>query len=253
MRFDRRMTTTALEPDPGIVTRYAKMTPSQNALLGSQGPSSAEGPMPALEVWGRRGYERVVTLTGAVCTFGSEAESADIAVDDPAVSRVHLTLERVGKTWLVRDLDSRNGTYLNTERLASVQRRLRHGDEIHAGRTRLVYLDHAEGKHTTTETIEPPPDNITKSEKKVLIELCRPVLSRNALQSAASRREIAARLFVGEQAVQQHLTHLYDKFGIPEEPRSKRREMLANAAMQRGVVTLADLDEPRAGNDGGET
>ena len=49
--------------------------------------------------------------------------------------------------------------------------------------------------------------------------------------------------------MQQHLTHLYDKFDIPAEPRSKRREMLANAAMDRGAVTLADLDASQDDGD----
>jgi DNA-binding CsgD family transcriptional regulator len=248
MRFDRDMTLLALKPDLFRAEPYATLAPSQNGLPSTR--QSSERPMPALEVWGRRGYERVVTLTAVTYTVGSDAESADIVVDDPAVSRVHLILERVGPAWLARDLGSRNGTLIKGERLAS-QRRLHHRDEIHAGHTRLVFLDHIEGRRPLTEPIEPAPDNITRTEKKVLIELCRPYLSQNRLQSPASRREIAARLFVGIQAVQQHLTHLCDKFDIPAEPRSKRREMLANAAMDRGAVTLADLDAAQNDEDGG--
>ena len=45
--------------------------------------------------------------------IGSDAESVDLALADPAVSRVHAILEQVGTTWLVRDLGSRNGTRLN--------------------------------------------------------------------------------------------------------------------------------------------
>ena len=66
--------------------------------------------MPALEVWSGRGKDRVVTLSEASLTIGSDADSADLALADPAVSRVHAILEQVGTTWLVRDLGSRNGT-----------------------------------------------------------------------------------------------------------------------------------------------
>ena len=44
---------------------------------------------------------------------------------------------------------------------------------------------------------------------------------------------------VSEAAVKQHLAHLYDKFGIYEGDR--RRVKLANEALRRGAVSLADV------------
>lgn len=202
--------------------------------------------MPALEVWGRRGRDDVVTLSDSSYTVGSDPESAAIVVDDPAVSHLHLILERVGPTWLVRDLGSRNGTRLNGERLVS-QRQLRHGDEIVVGRTRLVFGDAKAARRPKTDTLEAPPDNITRGEKKVLIELCRPLLLLNPFTPPASEREVAERLFVGPQAVRAHLSRLYDKFGIAPEPGVNRRVALANEALQRGAVSLADLEA--AGHD----
>jgi hypothetical protein len=200
--------------------------------------------MPALEVWTGRGVERVVTLAERSCTLGSDEGSADIALADPAVSRVHAVLERVGTTWLVRDLGSRNGTRVNGERLTS-QRRLHDGEEILVGRTRLVFRDRADARRPSTDALEPPPPNLTRMERRVLVELCRPLLSHNIFQPPASVREIAAALFIGKNAVQAHLTNLYDKFGIyPDSADVSRRVVLANDAMQRGVVSLADLHEP---------
>ena len=72
--------------------------------------------MPAVEVWSDRGRDRVVTLAVPTYTIGSDPES-DIPLDDRTVSAVHAVLERVGTTWLVRDLGSRNGTLLMGERL----------------------------------------------------------------------------------------------------------------------------------------
>jgi hypothetical protein len=200
--------------------------------------------MPALEVWSGRGRERVVTLSEGSCTLGSDAGSADIALTDPAVSRVHAVLERVGTTWLVRDLGSRNGTRVNGERLTS-QRRLHDGEEILVGRTRLVFKDTADARRPATDALDPPPTNLTRMERRVLVELCRPLLSHNVFQPPASVREIAAALYIGKNAVQAHLTNLYDKFGIYEDSADvSRRVVLANEAMQRGVVSLADLQEP---------
>src|SRR5262249_15113126 len=151
----------------------------------------------------------------------------------------HAVLERVGTTWLVRDLGSRNGTLLMGERLIG-QQRLRHGDEIHVGHVRLVFLDSAEAARPRTEAIQGPPDHIPRAEKRVLVELCRPVLSHNAFQPPASVREISARLHIGKNAVQFHLANLYDKFAVGADG-TDRRVLLANDAMRRGAVTRADL------------
>jgi DNA-binding NarL/FixJ family response regulator len=50
---------------------------------------------------------------------------------------------------------------------------------------------------------------------------------------------MARGLYVTEAAVKQHLQNLYDKFAIPAE--GDRRVRLANEALRRGVVTLAQL------------
>lgn len=207
--------------------------------------------MPALELWAGRGWDRVVTLTQTSYTIGSDPESADIALADATVSRVHAIVEQIGTTWLVRDLGSRNGTRLNGERLTG-QRRLRDGEEILVGRTRLVFRDGSEARRPATDAIEAPPANLTRMEKRVLVELCRPLVSHNIFQPPSSVREIAARLFIGKNAVQAHLSNLYDKFGIYGEGGDvNRRVVLANEAMQRGVVTIADLEEnPRDEADG---
>jgi hypothetical protein len=199
--------------------------------------------MPALELWSGHGWERVITLTGPTHTIGSDPESADIALADAAVSRVHARVEQVGAAWLVRDLDSRNGTRLSGEPITG-QRRLRDGDEIMVGHMRLVFRDGVGAQHPSTDAIAGPPDNLTRTERKVLVELCRPLVSHNLFQPPASVREIAARLFIGKNAVQAHLTNLYDKFGIyDDDVEGGRRVALANEAMQRGAVSLADLED----------
>ena len=45
--------------------------------------------------------------------------------------------------WCVTDLGSSNGTWVNGERIWS-SRRLRHGDEIRIGQTRLIFRDSAQ-------------------------------------------------------------------------------------------------------------
>jgi len=87
-------------------------------------------------------------------------------------------------------------------------------------------------------------------ENRVLIELCRPLVSHNTFQPPASVREVAARLFIGKNAVQAHLSNLYVKFAIHEAPGENRRVVLANEAIKRGAVTMADLADRREGDFG---
>lgn len=54
---------------------------------------------------------------------------------EKGVSRHHAVLNRIKRTIAITDLGSRNGTYLNGDRLISHQARfVRHGDEIHLGK-----------------------------------------------------------------------------------------------------------------------
>jgi hypothetical protein len=47
---------------------------------------------------------------------------------------------------------------------------------------------------------------------------------------------------VSENAIKLHLTNLANKFGV--DGAERRRSRLANAALDAGVVTLADLRSP---------
>jgi len=195
--------------------------------------------MATLEIWDSRGCEHR-TLDAGRYLVGSGAGS-EIFLADPTVSGVHFELERVGAVWLVRDLASRNGTLVNGVRLVS-QHRLRHGDEIVAGRTRLLYLARASGTAPGTQPLSELPE-LTKAERSALVELCRPLLSGSPFTPPATTREISRRRFTGESATKQLLTRLYDKFGIYEDPDGAmdRRVRLANEAIQRGAVTARDL------------
>ena len=197
-----------------------------------------------LEVWTAAGRELVALEAGRL-TLGADPAN-DLALPaDPTLSRLHAALERYGAGWCVRDLDSRNGTFVNGQRVWR-ERPLRPGDELRVGATRLVYRsDEPAGK--STQASEPPPE-LTRREREVLLVLCRTVLGGAAFTEPASIREIADALVVTEAAVKQHLAHLYDKFGI-HGGGERRRVQLANAALRRGAVTIATLRETAARDD----
>jgi DNA-binding CsgD family transcriptional regulator len=194
-----------------------------------------------LEVWTAAGRELVALEAGRL-TLGADPAN-DLALPaDPTLSRLHAALERYGAGWCVRDLDSRNGTFVNGQRVWR-ERPLRPGDELRVGATRLVYRsDEPGGK--STQASEPPPE-LTRREREVLLVLCRTVLGGAAFTEPASIREIADALVVTEAAVKQHLAHLYDKFGI-HGGGERRRVQLANEALRRGAVTIAELRQADA-------
>lgn len=96
----------------------------------------------------------------------------------------------------------------------------------------------------TAQPTELPPQ-LTRRELDVLVVLCRPLVSDDPFPEPLSVRHMATELVVTEAAVKQHLQNLYDKFSIP--PEGDRRVRLANEALRRGAVTIAQL------RDGGAT
>jgi len=164
-----------------------------------------------LEVWTSAGRE-LMPLEADRLTLGADVAN-DLALPaDPTLSRLHAALERYGAGWCVRDLDSRNGTFVNGQRVWR-ERPLHPGDELRVGATRLVYRSDQPSGGKGTQASEPPPE-LTRREREVLLVLCRTVLAGDAFTEPASIREIANVLVVTEAAVKQHLGHLYDKFGI---------------------------------------
>lgn len=175
-------------------------------------------------------------LKGDRCTIGKDSSNSIAVPDDSALSRLHTALQHYEAGWAIRDLGSTNGTYVNGERIWG-ERQLRAGDEIRVGATIIIFKS-ASAAGPLTEAAEPPPE-LTRREREVLIALCRPVLGGAMFTRPASIREIAAEMFVTEGAVKQHLSRLYDKFGIYSE--GERITALANEAIRRGAVSLADL------------
>ena len=63
---------------------------------------------------------------------------SDIFLDDVTVSRQHAVFRREGDTFVVRDVGSLNGTYVNRERIDEVA--LQTGDEVQIGKFKLTFF-----------------------------------------------------------------------------------------------------------------
>jgi pSer/pThr/pTyr-binding forkhead associated (FHA) protein len=76
-------------------------------------------------------------LDQPVTRVGRHPDS-DIFLDDITVSRRHAEFYQRGEGYLVKDVGSLNGTYLNRERIDEAG--LDNGDEVQIGKFKLVYL-----------------------------------------------------------------------------------------------------------------
>ena len=77
------------------------------------------------------------TLDQDVTRAGRHPKS-DIFLDDITVSRRHAEIVRRGDGYVVRDVGSLNGTYLNRERIDEAP--LAQGDELQIGKFKLVFF-----------------------------------------------------------------------------------------------------------------
>lgn len=88
---------------------------------------------------GREG--QVVGVEGDVLTIGRSPHS-DLFLDDVTVSRHHARVLHDENGYLVEDLNSLNGTYVNRKRIE--RHPLFDGDEVQIGKFKLAFLEQAE-------------------------------------------------------------------------------------------------------------
>src|ERR1700678_431039 len=95
------------------------------------------------------GATRPLALEGQRYTLGRSSANELCYPEDAGLSRQHLSLEKDGDTWLVRDLGSKNGTFVNGVRITSPYP-LGKNDRVTAGH---LSLDFGEN------TLPPPSDH----------------------------------------------------------------------------------------------
>lgn len=190
--------------------------------------------------------QRIVTLPegGSVSVGRDEANGVCLGWDEE-VSRLHAQLDRVGGAWtVVDDGISRNGTFLNGERVQG-RRRLRDGDQLLFGRTGAAFRAPAERARSATRVGEShAPPKLTDAQKRVLVALCRPFGESTTFATPATNKRIAEELFLSVDAVKTHLRTLSEKLDVADLPQNVKRARLAERAFELGVVTQRDLAAP---------
>ena len=160
---------------------------------------------------------------------------------DPEVSRTHAQLERVGGEWtLVDEGLSRNGSYVNGERVVG-RRRLDDGDMLRIGRTAVLFR--APGVVVETTVVADPAVlvRLSDAQLRVLVALCRPLAAAGGAAVPATNRQIAEELHLSPDGVKTHIRSLFAKLGIDELPQYRKRTELARRALDLGLVAPRDL------------
>jgi phosphoserine phosphatase RsbU/P len=94
--------------------------------------------MKELQILSPDGQSRLVLLEGEGISLG-RSTAADLCYSsDSALSKKHLSIERDGEGWAIRDLGSKNGTLLNGAKINDLTP-LKPGDRITAGHLIIVY------------------------------------------------------------------------------------------------------------------
>jgi pSer/pThr/pTyr-binding forkhead associated (FHA) protein len=189
------------------------------------------------------GAQRIVLLEGQRLTVGRH-ESADLAMDwDDRVSRLHAQLEPMAADWVLADDGlSRNGSYVNGERIMGRQR-LRDGDLLRFGSTHVAFRNPAHGRSRTTKmaSVLRPVAQLSVTQRNVLIALCRPYKDSPGFASPASNQQVAQEVSLSVDAVKAHLRTLFEKFALTEVPQSEKRVRLVEAAFNSGSVSEHDI------------
>ena len=115
------------EPDAGPPTVFSPATVV----------NAPEPPLAWLVVMSGPHAGREYRLT-ALTDIGRDSRYNDISINDPAMSRQHARVRLEGKTFVIYDLASVNGVYVNNQ--PERRRLLEHGDRITLGQTLFGFM-----------------------------------------------------------------------------------------------------------------
>lgn len=191
------------------------------------------------------GQQQIFALAGRLegVTIGRRPSSSIVLAEDDQVSRTHAQLELVGEDWTVADDGlSRNGTFVNRARITQ-RRRLADGDVMRFGKSVVEYRSPKESTAAVTRpgSFAPLVDSLTEAQRKIVIALCRPYKAGEQYATPASNNEISREVFLGIDAVKNHLRILFQRFGIADLPQNQKRARLVELAFLWGLVADRDL------------
>ena len=101
------------------------------------GQAKGEGTMPRLFIYSRKGKFSQLTFKEEKIVIGRSSAN-DIVIKDPYSSNQHAFIYPSERGYVLRDNNSKNGTFLNSIRIKG-EVELNKGDEILIGSTRIMF------------------------------------------------------------------------------------------------------------------
>jgi hypothetical protein len=194
------------------------------------------------------GEQRILPIEeGASEVWVGRGEAAGLRIEwDAEVSALHAQIEVVGgECTLLDDGLSRNGSFVGEERVHG-RRRLRDGDTLRFGRTRVLFRRPGESGGSAPEPTAiasevPAGATISPGQRRVLIALCRPFKDGSAFATPPTNQAIAEELHLSVDAVKTHMRALFEKLELEDLPQNRKRVALAQKALQTGVIGPREL------------
>ncbi len=155
---------------------------------------------------------RQIVLREPRFTVG-RAEDNDVVLNaDSGVSRRHAVLETENQHWVVRDLDSRNGTRVNDVKVFD-QATLGPTDDVRIGRYVLRIRPDEPGDTETADSMGIAGEAIARYRLSA-----REVEVLRLVAQGATNRRIAELLIISAKTVDSHLERIRDKVGLRRRP-----------------------------------
>jgi pSer/pThr/pTyr-binding forkhead associated (FHA) protein len=221
-------------------------TPPQTSAAELKAQIEAErGGRPFLVLRDGAGEQRIVVVAeGAAELWVGRGEAAGLRIDwDEEVSALHAQIEIVGgECTLLDDGLSRNGSFVGEERVHG-RRRLRDGDTLRFGRTRVLFRRPGESapEATVVAAEMPTAAAVSPGQRRVLIALCRPFKDGSNFATPPTNQAIAEELYLSVDAVKTHMRALFERLGVEALPQNQKRVALVERALQSGIVAPRDL------------
>ncbi len=138
---------------------------------------------------------KIFPLEGEEISVGRE-NSNTIAINDAEVSRRHARLEKRGSAYVIQDLGSTNGTFVNGVRISGMQV-LNSGDEVSFGEN-IVLMYEAVVDPNATMISSKPPKTVAAAQKPAVPPAAAAPAPAPRPQPAPARPQPAAPAYAGQ-------------------------------------------------------